>query len=245
MILLKRKGKKIIGTMKKNVLIINHDVDEAECIKKRLTSTVSEVICVTTMEDALKYFIKIEFCLVILDAHMSAADDHQFLKAMRNARTMPILVLSSQSDHEHRIHALNAGANAYMGKPYTTDECLAQAHSLMRLSENMHSDGNQFYTLVCGSDLIIDPAKRQVFLKGKELVFTKKEFDLLLCLASHPGRVFSREQLYDYVWDDKIVFNVDSVIKTHISSLRQKMIDAVVEYIKNVWGLGYKFNNEE
>ena len=96
-----------------------------------------------------------------------------------------------------------------------------------------------------GSDLIIDPAKRQVFLKGKELVFTKKEFDLLLCLASHPGRVFSREQLYDYVWDDKIVFNVDSVIKTHISSLRQKMIDAVVEYIKNVWGLGYKFNNEE
>lgn len=97
MILLKRKGKKIIGTMKKNVLIINHDVDEAECIKKRLTSTVSEVICVTTMEDALKYFIKIEFCLVILDAHMSAADDHQFLKAMRNARTMPILVLSSQS----------------------------------------------------------------------------------------------------------------------------------------------------
>ena len=88
-------------------------------------------------------------------------------------------------------------------------------------------------------------AKRQVFLKGKELVFTKKEFDLLLCLASHLGRVFSREQLYDYVWDDKIVFNVDSVIKTHISSLRQKMIDADVEYIKNVWGLGYKFNNEE
>ena len=233
--------------MKKNVLIINHDVDEAECIKKRLTSTVSEVICVTTMEDALKHFIKTDFSLIILDAYMSAADDHQFLKAMRNARTMPILVLSSQADHEHRIHALNAGANAYMGKPYTTDECLAQAHSLMRLSENLYasSNGNQCYTLVCGNDLVIDPTKRQVFLKGKELAFTRKEFDLLLCLASHPGRVFSREQLYDYVWDDRIVYNVDSVVKTHISSMRQKMADADVEYIKNVWGIGYKFHNQE
>ena len=172
--------------MKKNVLIINHNQKEADEIKSRLLSSVSEVVCATTMQEAMKYFIKIEFCLIILDAHMSAEDDHQFLKIMRNTKSMPILVLSSQTDYEHRIHTLNAGANAYMGKPYTTDECLAQAHSLMRLSENIHPDGNLCYTLVCGNDLIIDPVTRQVFLKGKELVFTKKEFDILLCLASHP-----------------------------------------------------------
>ena len=231
--------------MKKNVLIVNHDVDEAECIKARLLSTVSEVVCVTNMQDALKYFIKIDFSLIILDAHMSAADDHQLLKIMRNTRAMPILVLCSQTDHEHRIHTLNTGANAYMGKPYTTDECLAQAHSLMRLSESMQPEGKLCYTLVCGNDLIIDPVTRQVFLKGKEVVFTKKEFDILLCLASHPGRVFTKDQLYNYVWDDKIIYNVDSVIKTHISSLRQKMSDADVEYIRNVWGIGYRFQNEE
>ena len=82
-------------------------------------------------------------------------------------------------------------------------------------------------------------------MKGKEIAFTKKEFDILLCLASHPGRVFTKEQLYDYVWDDKIIFNVESVIKTHISSVRQKMSDADIEYIRNVWGIGYRFHNED
>ena len=230
--------------MKKNVLIINHDVEEAESIRSRLLSTVSEVICVTTMQDALKYFIKFEFSLVILDAHMSAEDDHRLLKSMRDARAMPIFVLSSQTDHEHRIHALNAGADAYMGKPYTMEECLAQAHSLMRLSEKSQPEGHLCYTLVCGNDLLIDPIKRQVVLKGKEIAFTKKEFDILLCLASHPGRVFTKEQLYDYVWDDKIIYNVESVIKTHISSVRQKMSEADIEYIRNVWGIGYRFHNE-
>ena len=85
---------------------------------------------------------------------------------------------------------------------------------------------------------------RQAFLKGKELAFTKKEFDILLCLASHPGRVFTKDQLYDYEWDDKNVYNVESVIKTHISSLRQKMSEADIEYIRNVWGIGYRFQYE-
>ena len=85
--------------MKKNVLIINHDQHEADEIKGRLLSSVSEVICVTSMQDAMKYFIKIEFALIILDAHMSAEDDHKFLKLMRDTRSMPILVLSSQTDY--------------------------------------------------------------------------------------------------------------------------------------------------
>ena len=76
--------------IKKNVLIINHDVDEAESIRSRLLSTVSEVICVTSMQDALKYFIKLDFSLIILDAHMSEEDDHRLLKSMRDARSMPL-----------------------------------------------------------------------------------------------------------------------------------------------------------
>ena len=72
----------------------------------------------------------------------------------------------------------------------------------------------------------------------------QKKFDILLCLASHPGRVFTKDQLYDYAWDDKIIYNVASVIKTHISSLRQNMSEADIEYIRNVWGIGYRFQYE-
>ena len=72
---------------------------------------------------------------------------------------------------------------------------------------------------------------------------TRKEFDLLFCLASNPGKVFSREQLYDHVWDDTSAFNVSGVVKTYISALRQKMVGADAEYIKNIWGVDYKFES--
>jgi DNA-binding winged helix-turn-helix (wHTH) protein len=100
------------------------------------------------------------------------------------------------------------------------------------------------YTLAFGKDLVIDPNARTVYLKGRELSLTKKEFDLLFCLASNPGKVFSREQLYNHVWDDTSAYNVSGVVKTHISSLRQKMIGADAEYIKNIWGVGYKFESK-
>ena len=230
--------------MKNNVLIINSNINEAEEIRKRMSSSVVNVICVTTMSDALKHFISIDFCLVILDAHMSAEDDHKLLKAMRTSKSTPILVLSSKTDHSHRIHALQAGAHAYMGQPYSHDECLAQAHSLMQLYDKSAPQGEVFYTLACGDGMIIDPSTRRVFLHGRELKMTRKEFDLLFCLASNPGKVFSREQLYEQIWNDQAVYNIDDVVKHHIKTLRKKLTITNAEYIKNIWGIGYRFEDD-
>ena len=79
------------------------------------------------------------------------------------------------------------------------------------------------YTLAFGKDLVIDPLARQVLLNGKDLRLTRKEFDLLFCLASNPGQVFSRKQLYSHVWDEHAAYNVDEVVKTQIKTLRQKL----------------------
>lgn len=89
--------------------------------------------------------------------------------------------------------------------------------------------------------MIIDPLTRQVQLNGKALPFTRKEFDLLYCLASNPGQVFSREQLYDQVWDEHATYNVDEVVKAQIKLLRQKLSMTGKDYIQNVWGVGYRF----
>ena len=175
---------------------------------------------------------------------MSAADDHNLLKTMRSAKSTPILILSSKNDNSHRIHALQAGAHAYMGQPYTHEECMAQAHALMQLYLDTAPRGDLCYTLAFGNDLIIDPSTRQVFLKGKEINFTRKEFDILFWLASNPGKVFTREQLYDHIWDDQSVYNVDDVVKYHIKTLRKKLTAFNAEYIKNVWGLGYRFEHD-
>lgn len=230
--------------MNKAILIINTDTAEALAIKENLSSQNTKVICVSSMDEALRFIGQMEFCLVILDAEISAEDDHQLLVAIRKFKTTPILILSSQSCHIERMRVFQAGAHAYIGKPYSLEECLAQAQALMQLYCELRQPSEICYTLAFGKDLVIDPLTRQVLLNGKDLHFTRKEFDLLFCLASNPGQVFSREQLYSHVWDDDAIYNVDDVVKAHIKALRRKLSDAEVTYIKNVWGIGYKFHDE-
>ena len=230
--------------MNKNILIINKNNASASEICHCLTGPETNVFCAENMNDALSYMMNTDFCLIILDADISAEDDHRLLKMIRKSKTSPILVLSSEESHEGRIHAFQAGAHAYMGHPYTLEECLAQAHTLMQLYLDLNPQEHRCYTLAIGNDLIIDPSTRQVFLKGNELNFTRKEFDLLFCLASNPGKVFSREQLYDHVWDEFSAHNVDEVVKHHIKALRKKLTHSDSEYIKNVWGVGYRFYHD-
>lgn len=103
----------------------------------------------------------------------------------------------------------------------------------------------RYYTLVFGKDLMIDPKSRKATLRGEALNLTKKEFDLLFCLARHAGQVLSREQLYTQVWENDHSYNVDNLVKAHIKTLRKKLTPANREYIKNVWGIGYCFIDEE
>ncbi|SFG46842.1 Transcriptional regulatory protein, C terminal [Enterocloster clostridioformis] len=134
-----------------------------------------------------------------------------------------------------------------MEKPYNLEECLAYAQSLMELYVRLHVVESRCYTLAFGSDLIIDPVKHQAILKGELLNLTRKEFELLFFLASHAGQVLSREQIYSAVWNADSVYNVDEIVKAHIKTLRKKMQSSGKVYIKNEWGIGYRFSpdNEE
>ena len=114
----------------------------------------------------------------------------------------------------------------------------------MQLYSEVVPEGDLCYTLAFGNDLVIDPLTRQVFVHGNELKMTRKEFDLLFRLASNPGKVFTREQLYDHIWDEQSAYNVDDVVKHHIKTLRKKLTTSNAEYIKNVWGIGYRFEHD-
>ncbi len=230
--------------MKNNILVINSDFEEAQTIKRNLMCFRTNVVCTSSMDEALHSLKDVEFCLIVLDAAISAEDDHQLLSAIRKTKTTPILILSSQSCHIERLRVLRAGAHAYIGEPYSLEECLAQAQALMQLYFDLKPQPEICYTMAFGKSLVIDPLSRQVLLNGKDLRLTRKEFDLLFCLASNPGQVFSREQLYSHVWDEFSAYNVDEVVKAQIKTLRQKLYATGKEYIKNVWGIGYRFHNE-
>lgn len=230
--------------MNKKILIINDKADDMVELKAQLKDSDTSICCAMSVNEALKQISQTEFTLVILDAELSAAGGHQILNAMKRTTTTPILVLSGQTDHTHRLATLKAGAHAYMGKPYTLDECLAQAQSLMQLYLDTKPQSAIYFTLVFAKGLTIDTVRQKAFLMEKELQLTRKEYKLLVYLASDPGRVFSREQIYAKVWDELVTHDVDNPVKNVIKTLRQKLSPADIDYIKNVWGVGYRFDDE-
>lgn len=231
--------------MKKKVLIIDDDLKSCRKLKYALQNDSTDVYYALSVKEAFVCFTKYSYCLVIMDILLTEIDGLNLLKTLRKAKTVPILVLSSRPDERDKISALMAGANGYLQKPYSLEECLAHAQSLMRLYMELHSEEQRCYTLVFGSDLIIDPIQRQVTLKGESLNLTRKEFDLLFCLASHAGQVLSRGQLYNQIWTAENTINVDDSVKNHIKRLRKKLSPSGKSYIRNVWGVGYRFYDDE
>ena len=91
-----------------------------------------------------------------------------------------------------------------------------------------------------GRELMINPIYRQVMVDGEILDLTRTEFDLFFCMAQHPGQVWSRKQLYNYVWDDTLGLEGEHTVRTHIGNLRKKLSDAGKDYVQTAWGIGYK-----
>lgn len=231
--------------MKKKVLIIDDDLKVCREIKYSLLNETTDVYYALSVKDAVEQFTKHYYCLVIMDIVLSEMDGMELMKMIRQVKPIPILVLSSKPGSTERIQALRAGANGYLEKPYELEECLAHAQSLMQLYTDLYTEEKRCYTLAFGMDLLIDPTRHQATLKGEPLNLTRKEFDLLFCLASHAGQVLSRKQLYSFVWKEDISYNVDELIKAHIKTLRKKLSPSGKELIKNEWGIGYRFSTDK
>lgn len=228
--------------MTKRVLVINDDPTEQNEIRSELERDCTEVICVKSVQDALHAFLSREFTLVILDADLSECDGYSLLEVMQTAKPTPILALSSR----HRkgsegVTSPNSKFDINSEMPYCLKDSLRLAQRAICSYSECETVEKCHYAFVCGKDLVINPDKREVLLKGQPLELTKTEFDILFCLAKHPGQVLSREQIYNHVWEEDSAFNVDDVVKAHIKAIRKKLAAAGTQYIQNVWGVGYRF----
>ena len=228
--------------MKKGVLVIDDDLNTCRELKTTLENEEIEVYCTLSVSEALRVFMKWNFCLVIMDIRLPENNGCEVLRIMRQARAIPILVLSAKTSASERTAILEAGANVYLEKPYDVDEVLAQARSLIDLCTASSPLENHRYTLAFGTELIIDPTYWRVTYKGQRVELTHKEFSLLYCLASHRGQVLSKEQLYSHVWHNDREINVEATIKTHIKALRQKLSLSGESLIVTVRGVGYRFS---
>ena len=185
--------------------------------------------------------------LVILDLMLPGIDGLEVMRRLRlldeagaGAR-VPIILLTARGEESDRIVGLRLGADDYVVKPFSPNELVARVDAVLRRADPGGDAGEEEGPIELGA-LRIEPETRRAFVRGEEPALTQREFDLLLFLARHPGRVFSRAQLMDSVWQYAF-YSDTSTVTVHIRRLRAKIeLDpSAPQHLQTVWGVGYRF----
>ena len=191
----------------------------------------------TLIEDIVKYQID----LVILDIMMPEIDGIQALKMIREQYNIPVIIVSAKTADSDKIEGLLTGADDYVSKPFNAMELVARVKSQLRRYHVLNKPVNHSSHLIEATDLIIDTQKKLVTLDGTPLALTRIEYEILVLLASQPGTVFSIDDIFEKIWQMKSN-NSNNSIMVHIRKLREKIEinPKKPEYLKVVWGIGYK-----
>ncbi|WP_435921083.1 response regulator transcription factor [Paenibacillus sp. DYY-L-2] len=228
--------------MSKQILIVDDDEKIAKLIEIYL---INEGYTVHLAENgllALEMMEREEIDLVVLDVMMPGMDGISVCLKIRETRTTPILMLSAKDGDMDKITGLMTGADDYMVKPFNPLELVARVKSLLRRSSYaaQPKEAPQDNLIKLGS-LQIDKETHTATVDGRPVKLTPIEFGILYLLASHPGRVFGSEEIFELIWKDKY-FESNNSVTVHISRLRDKLEKEMdgEKLIRTVWGVGYK-----
>lgn len=227
--------------IKRQILVIENDLKVCQAIYDSMQNDLTDVCYMTSAIKALASYMTQDYCLVILDVHLSDVSGIELLRTIRKAKHMPILVLTDFVNTDDKLTLFEAGADACVEGTPNIAVCVAQANALINLYVGAGIHDGPHNLIAFGSELIISPRYRQVIIDGTPLELTKKEFDIFYYLATYPGQVFTREQLYDCAWNDVPAVAVDEAVKAQIKSLRRKLALMGKDYIHTERGIGYKF----
>ena len=189
--------------------------------------------------------INTESDIVLLDVMLPKLDGFQVCQQIREFSNMPIIMLTAKGDDMDKILGLDYGADDYITKPFNILEVKARIKAIMRRNHQKPiADTKEKSTKIVAGDLRLDTEGRRVFIKGKEINVTAKEFDLLELLVTNPNKVYSRENLLNIVWGYEYPGDVRTV-DVHIRRLREKIEENPSEpkYVHTKWGVGYYFKN--
>ena len=178
--------------------------------------------------------------LVVLDLMLPGIDGLEVMRRIReqDQRRMPIILLTAKGEESDRIIGLRLGADDYVVKPFSPAELVARVDAVLRRLDTTPEDEPPIEL----DGLTIDPVAHRVIAGDEEVALTQREFELLLFLARHPGRAFTRNQLMDRVWQYSF-YTDTSTVTVHIRRLRAKIEPDPEQprFIETVWGVGYRF----
>lgn len=223
--------------MSKNILVIDDDKNICEVIKLYLQKEGYKVTLAYDGQAGLDEFSREVPALIVLDIMMPKKDGWEVLKQVRKVSAVPVIMLTAKGETFDKVLGLELGADDYIVKPFDPKEFIARVKAVTRRA-NQHEEEN---SNIVYEDLDINISNYTVTYKGEVVEMPPKEIELLFFLASHPNKVFTREQLLQQVWDFEF-FGDSRTVDVHIKRLRKKLYDQGNGWeIKTVWGVGYKF----
>lgn len=232
------------------LLVVDDDEEIRELEKMLLQAYFDEVIEASNGEEAILKAKEADF--IIIDWMMPKMNGVEAVKFIREETLVPILFVTARGQEYDKIVGYGSGADDYIVKPFSPQELQLKVQAIKRrytefgtkasatLTENESQNVNVNVISIRG--LQLDSSSHRVYLRGEEISLTAKEFEILNLFMAHPGRVFSAEQIYEFIWEEDYFYTSNATIMTHIKKLRQK-IEADSrnpEYILTVWGVGYK-----
>ncbi|ADL50434.1 response regulator transcription factor [Clostridium cellulovorans] len=228
----------------KKILIVEDDLTIAKLQRDYLEVKGFEVDIATDGVEGLDKIKNNSYDLVILDIMLPKLHGYNVMKSIQDEKDFPVLMVSAKKEEIDKIKGLSLGADDYITKPFSPGELVARVEAHIKNYERLK---NKFGSKPQDNDIIIrglqvKKPSRQVFINGKEVNLTQKEFDLLLYLVENPNRVFGREELFERIWGLEALGD-NATITVHIGRIRDKIESNPSEpqYIETVWGAGYRF----
>jgi DNA-binding response OmpR family regulator len=220
------------------ILVVEDEHELAALIRRQLEGEGHHALVAHDGPTALMLAVQALPDLVILDWMLPGLDGLTVCRRLRERSIVPILMLTARAEEADRVLGLEVGADDYLTKPFSLRELLARVRAILRRAELVRRAEHVAEGPISLGELLIDSLARRVEVAGAPVELTVKEYDLLLILARHPGRSFSRSYLLDAVWGEDYEGG-DRTVDTHVVRLRRKLGD-MGERIATVWGVGYR-----
>lgn len=232
--------------MKQTIMVVDDAPELRDVLRLYLESAGYEAVEAVDGTDALERLKSHEIDLMILDIMMPNMDGFELLKRLdrqEKGRDFPIIFLSARTQVQDKIHGLTLGADDYIEKPFDPSEVIARVMAVLRRVQQQKADTPDQVNV---GDLRWDAGSRRVYQKDRPLELRAKEYQILTLFMKHPGRVYTKQEIYEYLWDEPY-YRDDNTIMVHISNLRDKIEEnpKQPEKIITIRGLGYMLRKEK
>lgn len=231
--------------MPDKILLIEDDLSISEMVEDYLTKEGFTVDCAFDGEEAFRKFMQSSYDLILLDLMLPKLNGMEFLRMVREKSLLPILIMSAKDGDADKAIGLGFGADDYIAKPFSMIELCARIKAAIRRATQYSGTRQEAENkLITVHDITMDLDNFTVIKRGQDLKLTSKEFHILKLFFQHPQRAFTKEQIYQLVWQDDF-YGDENVINVHIRRLREKIEDdpSNPQYVKTLWGIGYKLGD--